>query len=299
MPISLTRLLSAGCLAAPLVADAAQPRMHTDYGLPSFLGEGTVTAFMWTNPNGKPKAIGVEISGDAFIDMPTAPSDGRWDIVDMDGNVVWHCCGHELSLDMPVSAAGTPFQHIVVNYNPQGHVPPGVYDLPHFDVHFYMIPEATRLSIGAPAAEDRCLVPGPGGVMEPVPLTCDDYQRAIAPVPSDTQPPDHVSVGAVEPAMGNHLLDLSSPEFTGGIFSHTWIFGTWDGALHFFEPMITTDFLLGLTGKQCFSYAMPEAMPARGMYPTKYCMRYDLSRDVYQITLERWRPFAATASALP
>lgn len=289
-----TRLLVVSCAAIPLAAAAAPPRMHTEYGLPSYLGEGTVTAFMWTNPAGKPKAIGVEISGDAFVNMPTAPSDGRWDVIDSDGNVVWHCCGYELSLDMPFSTTDTPFRHIVVNYNPQGHIPVGVYDVPHFDFHFYMIPEATRLSIGAPAAEDRCLVPGPSGVLEPTPLTCADFARAVAPIPADTQPPDHISVGAVEPGMGNHLLDLSSPEFNGAAFTHTWIFGTWDGSLHFFEPMITKEFLLGLNGKRCFTYATPQAMPTAGMYPTKYCVRRNRAWDVYQVTLEDWKPFSAT-----
>jgi hypothetical protein len=27
-----------------------------------------------------------------------------------------------------------------LNWNPHGHIPPGVYDLPHFDFHFYIEP---------------------------------------------------------------------------------------------------------------------------------------------------------------
>ena len=43
---------------------------------------------------------------------------------------------------MPALAASAradiPFKWVLLNWTPHGHIPPGVYDTPHFDVHFYL-----------------------------------------------------------------------------------------------------------------------------------------------------------------
>lgn len=166
--------------------------------------------------------------------MPTSVSDGAWDVLDSANNIVWICCGHELLLDLPTLAQHTPFEQVVVNNNPYGHIPPGVYDSPHFNFHFYLIDDEERESIAAPLAEEQCQIPGPGGMNQPVPLSCENYDNAVAPIPADTQAAGYVSVGAVEPGMGNYLLDFSSPEFNSDSFTHAWIYGTWKGELHFF-----------------------------------------------------------------
>ena len=52
---------------------------------------------------------------------------------------------------------------------------------------------------------------------------------------------DHIDVGAAVPDMGNHLIDAKSPELVsqGQVFTHTFIFGAYDGHVIFYEPMIT------------------------------------------------------------
>jgi hypothetical protein len=35
-----------------------------------------------------------------------------------------------------------------INWNPMVHIPPGVYDLPHFDVHFYLEPIENGFAMG-------------------------------------------------------------------------------------------------------------------------------------------------------
>ena len=51
-------------------------------------------------------------------------------------------------LDIPDQAGSDFYTHALVDWNPEGHEPPGIYDLPHFDVHFYIIPNEDRLAIG-------------------------------------------------------------------------------------------------------------------------------------------------------
>jgi hypothetical protein len=44
--------------------------------------------------------------------------------------------------------------------------------------------------------------------------------------------------------MGSHFVDITSPEFNGGIFTQTFIFGSYESNVIFYEPMITLDYLL-------------------------------------------------------
>jgi hypothetical protein len=47
--------------------------------------------------------------------------------------------GYEYVLPLPDAVArraDVPFKWVLLDWNPGGHVPPGVYDVAHFDVHF-------------------------------------------------------------------------------------------------------------------------------------------------------------------
>jgi hypothetical protein len=150
--------------------------------------------------------------------------------------------GGEVIIPLPAKAlAHTPFKFIMMNWNPEGHEPEDVYDVPHFDMHFYMHT--------------------PGEV-----ATFVDQAKLNAHPAADYLPAMHVPGPAV-PAMGKHWIDLTSPEFNGGGFSQTFIYGTYDSKVVFYEPMITLDFL-----KITNSFQRPLPQPAKyarqGYYPT-------------------------------
>jgi hypothetical protein len=288
------------CTAFGLAAQAGNPHYYS--GPPVSLGNGTLQTYVLVNGAGKTLEVGTRFSADALSGLPTAPSDGTWDVRNADGETVYPCCGHENFLELPEEVEDMiPFRYVIVNWNPEGHVPPGVYDVPHFDFHFYTFPNEERLSIEAPLVDDACIVEGPEGPSL-VPLTCEDYAEAVMPLPADQQPPGYTNVGAVEPGMGNHLLDLTSPEWTGEPFTHTWIFGSYSGRLTFWEPMITVEFLESLQvgsggGQQgpkqvLTSISTPEAAPQAGWYPTRYVIRYLPSVDEYTVALTsfQWLP---------
>lgn len=261
-------------------------RAAPQFGPAVSLGNGKIRSYVTVKYPGRPVEIGVLFSGAALTglpDMSQPPSDGLWDVIDENGNVVWYCCGYEHVLELPQAAALTPFKHVVVNWNNHGHPPPAIYDRPHFDFHFYTISNATRTSIAAPAAEDMC---GPQ-----TPLSCEDADTALTPLPDEQMPPDYFSPGAVEPGMGNHMLDSTAVELAGEPFSQTWIYGTWDGAISFFEPMITLEYLQALSGEQCFDLKMPAYFDMAGYYPTRYCTYYHELFDVYRVELNRFRWF--------
>jgi hypothetical protein len=43
--------------------------------------------------------------------------------------------------------------------------------------------------------------------------------------------------------MGKHWVDPTSDEFTGKGFTHTFLFGSYNGPITFYEPMITFEYL--------------------------------------------------------
>jgi hypothetical protein len=308
----LNRLLLVAILVVPLGLQAKNPKdkakskPKTYFGDPSTLGNGEIRTYVTLDADGLPVSVGVKFDASFLEDLPTEPSDGTWDILDSEGEVVWHCCGHEVELSFHEDVAHLiPFRHFVLNWNPAGHFPPGIYDSPHFDFHFYTIDSETRKSIPAPTAETACME---GGVFSPV--TCADFKFLTLPLPADQQPPSHTNVGAVEPGMGNHLLDFSSAEWNGIPFSHTWIFGTMGGGLSFWEPMITRDYLLWVKGLSpsdkkdtddpnrgsinsegsgasvSVPIIIPDAAPEAGFYPTSYKVRYQKPGKCFTVSLE-------------
>ena len=68
-------------------------------------------------------------------------------------------------------------------------------------------------------------------------------------------------------------------------FTHTWIFGAYDGHISFYEPMITREFLLGQTSN-CTPVKQSQAWEQAGYHPTKYCIRYRSDAGEYTVSLE-------------
>lgn len=271
------------CMVITSMAYSAGPPLEISQA--QALGDGDVRVYGFVL--GKyPVGMGFTFDARVFNNAPTAPSDGRWDILTEEGDIAWLCCGHELDFDAPTNiAAVTNFKHFVMNWNPHGHPPPHVYTVPHFDFHFYTQSRLDRTSIQPPAAEDMCNDNSYG--IEVVPLDCAQLDKAMQPLPADQQPPSHTTVGAVEPGMGNHMVDLSSPEFSGQDFDHTFIFGTWEGNLTFWEPMISVDYLSSVR-RSCHNIDNPTAAPEAGWYPGRYCISYSRIFQTYNITMTKF-----------
>lgn len=156
--------------------------------------------------------------------------------------------GHEhtsylVKLHPKVKDAGI-FDHLVADWNPHGHEP-GPYLPPHFDFHFYMLSLQQRLQITA---------------TDPL---------SVAPIPAGYLPNDYIGPLGPEPQMGGHCVDVTSPELGGSPFTHTFIFGAYNGKVAFYEPMITQDYLANGTGG-LFMIKQPAQVSKTGYYPTRY-----------------------------
>lgn len=105
------------------------------------------------------------------------------------------------------------------NWNPAGHGPPGVNDVPHIDVHLYNITDEERLAID-----------------------CENQ-----PFPPEEEIPEGVVVettagepfGGCVPEMGVHAYDPSTGHYDeSGKLDYDMIYGFHDAKLVFLEPMI-------------------------------------------------------------
>lgn len=257
-------------------------------GANSGVGNGTVSSYAEFDKNGAPKAIGIVFQASALEGLPTAHSDGHHCFDrNKDGKVdlQTECVAtHEWVIPLPGEASRRseiPFKWVGLNWNPSGHIPPGVYDLPHFDVHFYMEPIEKVFAVE----------PGPCG---PEFVRCDQFELATKALPANYMNPDFKNVGAVAPAMGNHLIDQTSPEFNGKKFTRTWIYGVYDGRVTFFEEMVTRDYLLSQP-TACFPIKPAAAVGVRGYYPAQSCIRYNSQAKEYTVSMEGFALREATA----
>lgn len=251
----------------------------TVFGESRQMGNGTIKPYAMLE-GGAPTTVGLVFTASALEGLPERPNrTSRCFDKDQDGRIndEGECDGdYELRLPMPDAVAGRadmPFQWVGMNWNPHGH-PPLPYQLPHFDVHFYMVPEAEIDGIRV----------GPCEIF----INCEDRERAAKPVPARYVHPDHVDVGAAVGTMGNHLVDVTSPELgqeDPARFTHTLIFGAYDGHITFYEPMITWEHL-ARRGNACHPIKQPQAWERAGHYPTVYCIRYSAEHDSFTISLE-------------
>jgi hypothetical protein len=253
----------------------------TIYGDRTSLLGGRARTFVQLNEHGRPRALGLKFTSSMLSNLPyDPPFDGNncFDI-NGDGDLSFHppmpeCAGgYQAILFFPakiVKRANLPFKWFLLNWNPAGHGPIGIYDRPHFDFHFYIMDYVDR----------NFIRPGPCGIV----VDCDDFQTAIKPVPSQFVPPDYRSFDAVEPRMGNHMVDVTSPEITGqDVFKHTFVYGAYNSKITYLEPMITLEHLQ-TNPNECLPVKQPAAFEVAGYYPTKYCIRNQ--SGAYTISLE-------------
>lgn len=282
--ISLSLAIAAFGISAPAMYLAADTNVAAQSGArvlgrSASFGKGAVITYAEVAGDRVPSAIGMIFTKGALEGMPTAHSDqhhcfDRDSNGTVDGNT--ECfMSHEAVIPLPdvvATRSDVPFKWVLFNWNPVGHIPPGVYDVPHFDVHFYMEPVENVFAIQV----------GPCG---PEFVRCDQFELAKKPLPANYIDPDYKDVDAIAPAMGNHLIDLTGPEFNGGKWERNWIIGTYDGKVTFYEEMLTLEYLKSRPST-CNGIKSPPAVGVSGFYPSKSCVRYDAASGEYTVSME-------------
>ncbi|QHL88349.1 hypothetical protein GU926_13275 [Nibribacter ruber] len=217
----------------------------TYYGPTTWLWGGSVRTWV-EMMNGHPTAMGLELSEEALINLPHEPS--------------------EYFLKLPGQLHATGIKSISIGWNPDGHEPDGVYTLPHFDFHFYMMTQGQIMNIEGGLDEGAYSLMARGVL----PAT---YVFGPAPF--------------AVPHMGLHWSDVTSPEFSPAGFSKTFIYGSNQDKVTFLEPMITLAYMQSLMDGMPISSNIPalNIVDDPGYYPSAYTLEYDADRGVYIIAL--------------
>ncbi len=270
--------------AAPdLSQSGTAPGTHRQYGTPVKLGDGQARSYVVLDAkNGNaPLEIGVALNERAMEGLPAPMNHGGGD----GGHA--HVDSHEFILPLPAQNS-TPFKLIELNWNPAGHEPPGVYDIPHFDFHFYTITKAER---------DAILPTDPQYAAKANNMPAAAF---IPPFVALPLPPGVPPVTAAVPRMGVHLSDMRSPEIQGMLgkpelfkpFTTTFIHGAWNGQVTFFEPMITRAYIMDKKAQtdpakrdEVIPLPVAQRYSPAGRYPAAYRITYDAQAKEYRIAL--------------
>lgn len=262
VPISLVVVgllaLAAGGAGCDQLALPTQPAPATDAGAAMPLANGMIPAgaivtegmfagepgfFSWVTLDdaGKLKEFGFSIP------VPTIERAGS---VQVEGY---------LPLPQPMLDQ-TVFKTFSLIYLPHGHVPAGVYDIPHWEWHLY--------TIDKPSVEA---------------IDCSDQR-----VPnSDQLPPDHIALPACLVHLGMHAYDLKAPEFTGGRFSKGIYGGYYHADFIAVEPKIATSVLLERQDVILPSYD-PVVLGPKGTYPKSFRLSYSDAGHSMVLTVSDW-----------
>lgn len=272
---------------ADSAAAASVTRLVRLDGLAQKVGNGTARTFIVVdeqNPD-VPVEVGVALSEGAMEGLPKPMAMNH--AASAGGE---HLDMHNWLLDLP-SKNPTPYKFVQFGWNPKGHEPPGVWDVPHFDFHFYTVPVSVRNSI----------------------LPSDpQFAEKAARYPADSlRPPFYLDAAAAAkttpaamtvPEMGLHWIDVRTPEVQAIAgkpeaykpFTKTYIYGTWNGEFIFGEPMITRAYLLEKRATKEAAVRdelipVPSAVFTEpGYYPEAYRIRWDEKSREYLVSVTRF-----------
>lgn len=243
-----------GCSGTSGASNNSAPptKSGTFFGPSEELGNGTVKAYTTLNDSGQPTEVGVQLTATALDGLPEKDT--------------------TLMLALPDQAATTAFDHVMINWNAQGHDPVPLFGKPHFDFHFDMVDMATIEGVN-PADQNYAAKA--------------EHAPEAKYVPQDyVLPPGPPAAEQAVPGMGVHLVDSSDTSLVPGTYNFQQIVinGTWDGRYTFIEPMIARDWLLtNPTFEQTLK--QPQAYQKSGYFPTTYAVHRDEQTSDYAISL--------------
>jgi hypothetical protein len=161
----------------------------------------------------------------------------------------------------------TGIDHLTFYWEPMGH-PPKPFETPHFDFHFYTIPDSARRAIDCADKTKPAALPA-GYSLEDI-----------------TVPGVGLLVGTCVPRMGMHAGNYSHGPVP---FHAMMVLGSYHGQPIFFEPMIAQKTLLS---KQplVLKVATPAGTSATVHYPAKFAATYNATTDAYTFAFTGFKP---------
>ncbi|WP_394847038.1 hypothetical protein LZC95_06165 [Pendulispora brunnea] len=239
------------------------------------LGQGYVQSVYQLNDDGSPKMIGITIDEKGLQTLPTNEvNDGAtcWDN-NNDGviNRMTECSGgHERVMWFP-DIKDLPIKWMMFNWQGHGHAPEGVFSVPHFDLHYFIMDYVER----------NYMRTGPCDQFIP----CPEWAKAAKDIPIEFWPPGYLNAKGIQGRMGNHMINKNSPEWQGKGLAQAFAYGLYDGHISFWEPVTSVDWLKG-NPNECKPVIQQPNVEIRGWYAKTYCSRHRPDRHDYLMSLE-------------
>jgi len=255
-----------------------------EYGPAIKVGDGIARTYVMLDASKVPVEVGVALSETAMGGLPSPmvmSSTAKHDEHE-------HLDTHVFDLTMP-ARNGTPYKFVELDWNPGGHEPPGVYDVPHFDFHFYKVAQSVRDGI------------------DPTKMSKEEYLEKSGKLPPEAErAPSFMALSApgtpilAVPRMGAHWIDVRTPELQAMFgrpeaylaFTTTYLHGSWDGQFIFDEPMITRAFIMerktatsASERERVIQLPQPKSFSPSGYYPEAYRITWDADSKEYRIAL--------------
>ncbi len=222
----------------------------TTYGPTVPMGNGTGRAYMTVRGN-VPISAGVELSAQAMTNLPLPPPG-------------------QLATEFifpapPEVAATTPYQQVSLFYSP-GHPPPDQQDVPHIHPTWWNIAPADRAQI-------QPNTPG-----------------ATASIAPNEIPANHITLAAFAfiPTVGQLWIDPVIPGYKETpmvttayeyrFFNHHMVLISLDAANTFMNNKL--DYIAAVE--------VPQTYPKPGYYPTEYHIRWDSTRNVWDMSIDNF-----------
>ncbi|MCF3111520.1 DUF5602 domain-containing protein [Niabella sp. CC-SYL272] len=247
--------LGAALLSASCTRNGVQLREKRYQGPEVMFHEGKASTWYETDVDDKPLRLAIWMDDAAWNSLPTE--------ADVQAGGGHHHTNNTVLAFHP-KVDQRIFNHVGLDWNPQGHEPAPVYGLPHFDFHFYSMSPNEVAAIPAYEADSSGFKNWPEAAYFPV---------------------NYINPGGGVPKMGCHWMDVTSPELNGAVFGQTFLYGSYNGKVTFMEPMITKAFI---EANPEFSRAIPQPAKVQlsGYYPTT--MRLHRSGNAREVILEHF-----------
>ncbi len=222
----------------------------TFFGASQPVGNGIMRTYVTLNNAGKPTSVGVKLTAAALTGLPSTGIPAAFTVF----------------LPPQAAAAGIPVDHIYIIYQPTGHAPPGIWDVPQFDFYFFNVTQAFRQQIQT--------------------IGPDNFKKMYTVPSSEESPPTYfLFTNSDAPTIGVHDVWFQAPELVGKGFTYSMDYIYWNGHLVALEPYIATSFMQQQVA-QVNNLEAPQKYPQSGYWPTQFVNRYDPVAQEYTIALE-------------
>ncbi len=225
--------------------DNSSPSSVTTIGARQAFGSDSIRSWVITDASGTPTSVGVTFKAYALAGLPTTDTMYMLMLPTKSG--------------MMSSMMAAPFDHVEIDWAPNGDPSPSVYNVAHLDCHFFTVTNTYQMG----------MMGGP-----------DSGSLASQYVPMDCH-----ADGDVEADMGAHWVDSTAPEYHGMAFDHAYNYGFYHGNMTFIEAMCSKTFLDTKTNYTGV-IKQPGAFKQSGYYPMNYTISYNATAKEYTYSLD-------------